>query len=76
MLNPVRSVSGVIVMIDLITIIYDYRITSSVVMATIISPMVIIVVVTINTNCDNSRHSEIGRMVAIIVRRVVRYIGG
>ena len=50
MLYPVRSVSRVIVMINLISVIYYYCITSSVIVSAIIPPMMIPVIMTINAN--------------------------
>jgi hypothetical protein len=53
MLHPVRSVSGAIVMIDLISVIYNDCVTSAIttsIITSMITSMVIPVIVTINAN--------------------------
>ena len=74
MLHPVRCVSGVIVMINLISVIYNNCITSAI-MASIIATMVTPIIVTINTHGYAGSHSKIRWIVSVIIRRVIRYIG-
>ena len=60
-------------MIDLIPVIDNDRV-STVIVPAIITSMVVPVIVTINANSYHGRHSKIGWMISVIIRRIIRYI--
>ena len=75
MLHPIGRVSGVVVMIDLISVIDDYGIASAI-MSAIITSVVIPIVMTINSNGHYCKSSKIGRIVSVIIRWIIGHICG
>ena len=62
-------------MIDTVSVINNHRI-SAVIVAAIVATMIMIMIVTIDTHCHNGCKPKPGWVKAVIIRRVIRYIGG
>jgi hypothetical protein len=58
-----------------VPIVNNYIVIATVVMTTIIATMAIIVVATINSDSHNCRKSEPGGIIAVIIGRIIGYIG-
>ena len=63
-------------MINLIpvVVINDYCISTTI-MTAIVTTMVIIIITTINTNCYTRSKCEIRRIISVIIRWIIGYIG-
>ena len=70
MVNCVGCISGIIVVIK-INVIVNHYITT---MTTIITTMVIIVIMMVNADCHYSKSCKIGRIISIMIRRIIGYI--
>ena len=75
MLHSVRSVSGIIVVINLISVINNYCITSTI-MSTIITSMVIIIIMTINSNRHYRKSGKIRWIISVMIRWIIGHIDG
>jgi len=64
-------------MINLIPapVVDDHVIITTMIMATIVTTMVIPVIATVYTNCHNGCKSKPGRVVSIVIRRIIGHIG-
>jgi len=62
-------------MVYVVVSVIDNYIIATAIMPSIITSVMIIMVVTVNANGYRGRHGEIRRIISVVIRRVIRYIG-
>jgi hypothetical protein len=71
MVHGIGAIPGIIVIVIIICIMNNYCCIS---IPPVITPVVIIIIVMINTDRHYGKWYKIGRIIGIIIRRVIRYI--